>query len=131
MVRVVPVIDIFASSSGEFNIISSLFAIFHRRWHLAHSSLLSGHGLLEEGPVTNFVVLPYFHEDEAMLERPSDALKHLDRSPSPKRHVLKEIDLAGPEGLDAHETSGLKRSPAGVQEWLQVAVIETGVSLRG
>ena len=59
------------------------------------ASPFNEHGLLEEGPVTKFVMLPYFHEDEAMLVRPS----HLDRSP---------IDLAGPEGLDAMKVDNIR-----------------------
>ena len=50
-------------------------------WRMPAASSINGHGLLEEDPVTNFVVLPYYHEDEAML----GTLKHLDRSPSRDR----------------------------------------------
>ena len=47
LVRVVPEIDIFASS---------LFAILSsdvNTWRLPAASSFNGHGLLEEGPVTN------------------------------------------------------------------------------
>ena len=38
------------------------------------TSSFNGHGLLEEGCVTKFIVLPYYHEDEAVLEIPSNIL---------------------------------------------------------
>ena len=36
-------------------------------WRLPAASLINWHGLLEKDPVTNFVLLPYYLEDEAML----------------------------------------------------------------
>ena len=47
-------------------------AIFQRCWRLAHACCFVDrcHGLLEEDPVANFVVLPNYHEDEAMLRGP-------------------------------------------------------------
>ena len=43
-------------------------------WRLPAASSINGHELLEEGPVTNFIVLPFDHENEAVLEIPLNIL---------------------------------------------------------
>ena len=72
-------------------------AIFQRRWRLAHACcfVINWHGLLEEDLVANFVVLPNYHEDEAMLR---DTLKNLGRSPSPEKQVRIGLTTEAREG---------------------------------
>ena len=89
--------------------------------------------MLELGPVTTFVELPYFQGwTSATLVRPSDdGLNDLGPLSFAEVTGSQRDRLGWPSGLGRHETSGLERSPAGVQESLQVAFTETGVSVRG
>ena len=70
-VRVVPEIDNLRFLNGRVqHLHSSQFSSGVDTWRMPAASSFNGHGLLEEGPVTNFIVLPYYHGDEAVLWRP-------------------------------------------------------------
>ena len=75
-----PEIDSFASSTGEFDIITLRnFPAGVDAWRTPGSSSINWHELLEEDLVANFFVLPNYHEDETMHGRPLNILTALLR----------------------------------------------------
>merc|ERR1712136_553714 len=69
-------------------------------WRMRSASSINWHSLLEEDPVTHFVVLPNYQEDEAMLR---ETLENLGRSPSAEKHMRIVLAMEAREGPNTRD----------------------------
>ena len=69
-------------------------------WRMRSASSINWHSLLEQDPVTHFVVLPNYQEDEAMLR---ETLENLGRSPSAEKHMRIVLAMEAREGPNTRD----------------------------
>ena len=94
-------------------------------WRLPAASSINWHGLLEKDPVTNFVLLPYYLEDEAMLGRTLNILtalfrrrdKFATRSTRLAQKVLSGMKVVTPRLILHHASIGSRCLPRLVTAW--------------
>ena len=67
------------------------------------ASLINWHGVHEEDPVPNFVVLPNYQEDEATFRGARENLRRARSGEKHKRIVLTMEGLEGPNSQDKAE----------------------------
>ena len=73
---------------------------FQRCWHMHSASSINRHSLLDEDPVTHFVVLPNLQEDEGMLR---ETLENLCCSPLAENCMRVVLAMEAREGPNTQD----------------------------